>query len=73
MMLSDYASHNPTIRTWDDNLLAAKVVVCSCGWKITWFDLENLNTLIIIIAEHWLYDHDCSFDSISNWLSQFDT
>lgn len=59
----------PEARSWYAGVYDAQVVVCDCQWKITWFDYDNWNELVLIVAKHFLDDHDYEYDMISRWVS----
>lgn len=61
----------PEIATYFDRYRDWQIVICRCSnWTMTWFDLENMNDLVLLIANHMLEDHDSHYADVVQWVRE---
>jgi hypothetical protein len=43
------------------------VIVCGCGvWRLDPFTLDH-NDIVILVAQHWINEHDYDYNEVSKW------
>lgn len=58
------------IRSWFDGPTLGRVFTCECGvWRLNDYELDN-NDIVIMIAQHWIHDHDHKYEDVTRWVNE---